>query len=249
MVFRDQTNHTINRSKECALKRDGHYRQHNLILAQCSGNIKPESYFKSKDRRHQFSRMQKLLASQHLPQAIAPGSMVGYQFFASYLNSYFPSQGSPSCPLDMSDIIISGIHMLPRKSPMVEKASSALSSVFLGKLHRDHSLLRHGLGLYTQALGQMSRKLDRKAYSDDMIYACVLFDQIEVRSSSYSNLVSTFLRKAHRKPDSSLSRISYQLVLTYTRIDRNYADLPSERYRLPSNECYIWTTPQSKGGE
>ena len=229
MVFRDQTNHTINRSKERALKRDEHDQQHNLSLAQCSGNIKPGPSFKSKDRRHQFNRMQKLLASQHLPQTIASGSMVGYQFFASYLNSYFPSQDSPSCPLDMSDIIISGIHMLPRKTPMLEKACSALSFVFLGKFHRDQSLLRHGLGLYTQALGQMSRKLDRKAYSDDIIYACVLFDQIEVRSSSYSTLFATFVQKAHRKPDSSLSRICYQLVLTYTRIDRNYAVLPSER--------------------
>ncbi|KAE8370998.1 hypothetical protein BDV26DRAFT_287114 [Aspergillus bertholletiae] len=167
-VFRDQTNHTITRSKKHAMKRDWNDQQYTLVLSQCNDNNKPELSYKFKDD-----------PAQDLPETIAPGSMVAYQFFASYLNSYFPSQDSSSCPLDMSDTIISGIHMLPRKTPMLENASSALSFVFLGKLHQDKSLLRHGLTLYTQALGQMSRKLDRKAYSDDIIYTCVLFDQIE----------------------------------------------------------------------
>lgn len=87
-----------------------------------------------------------------LPQTVAAGSMVGTQLFASYLSGYFPSKIRPICPLDMSHVIISGIHMMPRGESMLEKASSALSCVFLVKVHQDTPLLQYGLWLYNQAI-------------------------------------------------------------------------------------------------
>lgn len=67
---------------------------------------------------------------------------------------------------------------------MLEKANSALSCVFLGKLHQDRPLLRYGLRLYNQAIQDMLNALRRKAYSNDIVYTCMLFGQIEVRSVS-----------------------------------------------------------------
>jgi hypothetical protein len=65
---------------------------------------------------------------------------------------------------------------------MLEKACSALSCVFLGKLHQDKPILRYGLCLYNQAIQDMSKGLGRKAYSDGIVYTCTLFGQIEVRN-------------------------------------------------------------------
>jgi hypothetical protein len=133
-----------------------------------------------------MNRFQRLLQTLDLPHAVAPNSMIGSQLFASYLNGYFPSKVRPTCLLDTSYIIISGIHELPQKSSMLEKASSALSCVFLGKLYRDEALLRYGLRLYNRAIQEMSKALTRRAYSDDIVYTCMLFGQIEVRSVSPS---------------------------------------------------------------
>ncbi|KAJ5162039.1 hypothetical protein N7492_007431 [Penicillium capsulatum] len=108
--------------------------------------------------------------------------MMSSQIFASYLEQYFPRTFTPSAlDLDSSYSIISGIYMLPQKTLMLEKALSALACSFLGKLHRDNTLLRYGLRIYNQAIQDLSKSLGRKAYSDDIVYTCALFGQIEVR--------------------------------------------------------------------
>lgn len=72
--------------------------------------------------------------------------------------------------------------MLPRKSLMLQKATSALSCIFLGKLHSDKPALQYGLSLYNEAIYEMSKRISRRDYSADLIYTCVLFEQIEVRN-------------------------------------------------------------------
>jgi hypothetical protein len=178
LIFRDQTNHTIERAKEKVMKRASHGAQLSHAFVYCSDKIQPNSSFKSMDRPRRLSLPQ----TSGLSQSIAPGAMVGSQLFASYLNDYFPRKARPTCPLDMSYVIISGIYTLPQKSLMLEKASSALSCVFLGKLHQDKPLLQYGLWLYNQAIQDMSRALSRKPYNDDIVYTCTLFGQIEVSS-------------------------------------------------------------------
>ena len=128
--------------------------------------------------------------------------MIGYQLFASYLNDYFPSRVRPTGLLDMSYAILSGIYELPHKSSMLEKASSALSCVFLGKIHQDKALLRYGVGLYNQAIQEMLRALSRRNYSDDIIYTCTLFGQTEVRS-----VVSLHLGQSSQKARSTTVQI------------------------------------------
>lgn len=180
-----------------------------------------------------------------LTPAVAPGSMVGNQLFASYLYDYFPA--NPSCPFDMSHIIISSIYMLPPQSLMLEKAKSALSCVFLSKLHRDRTLLQYGLSLYTQAIQSMSKALSRKAYSYDIIYACVIFGQIEVRSRLFPPRFARY--KVHRKLDPSLPRVARPMVYTHRRTKRNYEVLSPKRGELSYHSCDLWPTSEIESGE
>lgn len=177
--------------------------------------------------------------------AVAPGSMIGNQLFASYLYDYFPAD--PNCPFDMSHIIISSIYMLPQQSLMLEKAKSALSCVFLSKLHRDKTLLQYGLSLYTQAIQGMSKALSRKAYSYDIIYACVIFSQIEVRSRLLPPLFARY--EVHRKLDPSLPRVACPMVYAHRRTKRNYEFLSPKRGELSYHRCNIWPTSEIKSGE
>lgn len=107
--------------------------------------------------------------------------MISSQLFASYLNYYFPAKVQPTGLLDMSYFIISGIHKLPQKGAMLQKASSALPCIFFGKIRQDKALLHYGLRLYNQAIQAMSRAVCRKICNDEIIYTCTLFGQIEVR--------------------------------------------------------------------
>lgn len=63
---------------------------------------------------------------------------------------------------------------------MLRKACSALSCVFLGKIHKDEPLLRYGIHLYNQAIYEMSKAINLKDNSADIIYTCAIFAQIEV---------------------------------------------------------------------
>lgn len=65
---------------------------------------------------------------------------------------------------------------------MLEKAISAISCIFLGKMDRNDNLLRHGLGLYNNAIKHMSTTLKRKAYSEDVLYTSMIFQELEVKS-------------------------------------------------------------------
>lgn len=108
--------------------------------------------------------------------------MVSSQVFSSYLDDFFPRMVKPACVVNLTYPIISTIYMLPQKSLMLQKATSALSCVFLGKLHRDKPVLQYGLSLYNEAIYEMSKRISRRDYSAELIYTCVLFEQIEVRN-------------------------------------------------------------------
>ena len=71
--------------------------------------------------------------------------------------------------------------MLPQKTTMLEKAGSVLACVFIGRVHQNNALLRYGLWLYNEAIHDMSKALRMNTYSDDIVYSCTLFGQIEVR--------------------------------------------------------------------
>lgn len=107
--------------------------------------------------------------------------MMRNQLFSSYFSHYFPVETERTCNIDASQFVISGISGLPQKTAMLEKALSALSCVFLGKIHHDEHALQYGLRLYNHAMQDMSRTITRNTYTDDIIYTCVVFQQIQVR--------------------------------------------------------------------
>ncbi|KAJ5669442.1 hypothetical protein N7462_010512 [Penicillium macrosclerotiorum] len=129
------------------------------------------------------ARSEKWVASTRatsLPQIVTPGQAKRDQVFSFYLSDYFPRMMERTCDIDVSQYIIKGICALPRKSPMLEKAFSALSCVFLGSVHKDEHMLQHGVSLYNQAIQHLANAINRSSYSDDVVYTCVIFQQIQV---------------------------------------------------------------------
>lgn len=63
---------------------------------------------------------------------------------------------------------------------MLEKSLAALACAWLGKQNNDAGLLKYGVQLYNVAIRQMASLITRDAYSDDIIYTTVLFQEIEV---------------------------------------------------------------------
>lgn len=110
--------------------------------------------------------------------------MKRHQFVSYYLEIYFPHTKGLGCDFDMTYSFFSSIFALPQKSQMLETAFSALSCVFLGKAHSNQQILQHGLQLYNHAIRTMSREMNRKDYSADIVYTCVLFQQIQVKRLS-----------------------------------------------------------------
>ena len=98
-----------------------------------------------------FSRPQllALLKTPNLPQTVTSGPMIRNQIFSSYLSAYFPRNKEHACDIDMPQFIISSISVLPQKSSMLDKALSALSCVFLGKIRHDEQFLQHGFNYTT----------------------------------------------------------------------------------------------------
>jgi hypothetical protein len=185
LVFRDKTERTIKRVKEKNAKKaastDADYsalfaRGLNSSVDQIDVNYFPKlQYFNQ-------SQPLALLQSYKLLQTIASGPMMRDQVFSLYLSGYFPQKMERTCDIDMSQFILSGIYALPQKSPMLERACSALSCVFLGKIYHNQQILQHGLRLYNQAIRQVAYAISRNAYNDDIVYTCVIFQQIQVRS-------------------------------------------------------------------
>jgi hypothetical protein len=110
--------------------------------------------------------------------------MVRSQLFSSYIDNYFPRKVKPDNTINFSYPIISAIYALPQKSPMLQRACSALSCIFLGKFHGDKHVLRYGVWLYNEAIHEMSKTISRKDFKADLVYTCTLFEQIEVSNNT-----------------------------------------------------------------
>lgn len=95
--------------------------------------------------------------------------------------------------VDLWYYLISNISALPTKGEMLEKSLAALSCAYLGKQNRDDRLLKYGVQLYNSAIRHMANMITRDAYSDDIIYTTVIFQEIEVNYSYF--LVMAFLGK------------------------------------------------------
>ncbi|KAJ5088450.1 hypothetical protein N7456_012066 [Penicillium angulare] len=111
-----------------------------------------------------------------VPVSVAPAQAMRIQIFGSFNQRFFTSQTSPLVTFDT--FLINSIGNLPRKSLMTEKAVSAISCLFLGKTNSDPAVFNHGLFLYNSAIRQMSNMINRGIYSNELVYAALIFVEI-----------------------------------------------------------------------
>lgn len=77
---------------------------------------------------------------------------------------------------------------------MLETACSALACVFLGKIRHDEQLLQYGVRLYNQAIRHLVYAINHNAYgsyTEDIVYTCVIFQQVQVGNITFSSKVDT----------------------------------------------------------
>lgn len=119
-----------------------------------------------------------------LPNTITTGPIMRDQFFSYYCSDYFPRIVRTG-DIDLSHFVISGIFALSQKSQMLENACSALACIFLGKIRRDDQLLQYGLRIHNNAIQRLVHTMSHNpcnSHMEDIVYTCVIFQQIQVRS-------------------------------------------------------------------
>lgn len=126
--------------------------------------------------------------------------MMRHQVISSYCRDYFPRIKCTN-DIDTSHFVFLSIFGLPQKSLMLETACSALGYIFQGRIRRDEHVLQYGVGLYNQAIRLLAHAISQKsdyASTEDIVYTCVIFQQVQVRSVEvyvkYSYTDSQFFR-------------------------------------------------------
>jgi hypothetical protein len=116
-------------------------------------------------------------------QDISSRPMMRDQIVSFYCSDFFP-RTMRSGDIDLSRFVFSGIFARPHKSKMLEISCSALACVFLGKMRHDQRLLQYGVRLYNNAIGYLVRAMNQNhhdSYNEDIVYTCVVFQQVQVR--------------------------------------------------------------------
>ncbi|KAJ5591672.1 uncharacterized protein N7459_002041 [Penicillium hispanicum] len=185
LVFRDQTDHTIKRSKEKRAKRATSAETDHSSPISC-GRVE-ELSFEDFLMLQYFSRPRLWAKSQtsSLPPTISSSTMMRNQVISSYLRDCCPRQIGSTCNIDITQVsrgVISDIFALPQKSVILDNACAALSCIFLGKIYHDEPVLQYGIQLYNYAIAYMSNAISRKAYSNDIVYTCAIFQQLQILS-------------------------------------------------------------------
>jgi hypothetical protein len=119
------------------------------------------------------------LPAVHLPTPVHSGSAMRTQILSSFIQIHFPPD-EPMSRVNLQQFLHSGIYRLPRESEMMDKALIAMSCLFLGKTQRDSLVFCHGLRLYNDAIGIMSTLIHQNTYSDEILYAAFIFQEIAV---------------------------------------------------------------------
>ncbi|KAJ6007661.1 hypothetical protein N7540_011637 [Penicillium herquei] len=112
-----------------------------------------------------------------LPVTVHSAETMRLQIFASFYQRYFFSESFHSTTSSDS-FVMSRIAGLAQKSQMVDRAMSAISCLFLGKMNRDATVLNHGIYLYNSAMRQISSMIQRGIYSDELLYITIICVEI-----------------------------------------------------------------------
>ncbi|KAJ6016218.1 hypothetical protein N7540_010809 [Penicillium herquei] len=124
-------------------------------------------------------------------QSISSGPAKLVQISSTYINLWFPMETPQISGIDMwfgKDSwfqIFTHIQQIPNKSPMLERAIIAISMVCLGKLNHDEVLVEQGIRWYNSSIRHLLHMIQRNDLSQDMIFATVIFQMLEVWYSPY----------------------------------------------------------------
>lgn len=134
------------------------------------------------------------------------------QLFATFMGAYFPTQSEGDSQVDSWRYLISSFHVLPNKTLMLQRALSAISCAYVGRLNDDDRLSHHGIQLYNSSMRSMSKMLCTRTHTEDALYATVIFQMIEVSRIWNRQCTALFAVKLYcpSKPESVVLTISSQ---------------------------------------
>ncbi|KAF3394132.1 hypothetical protein F1880_004991 [Penicillium rolfsii] len=111
------------------------------------------------------------------------------QLFSLFIDSYYPSSPTGQVSYrfrDASTLLEALPFMLNGKnSQLLDRATSALASVFVGKKFQDDQVIHHGVELYSQAINSFSALISRQGLPvREVLCANVIFQYFEVINST-----------------------------------------------------------------
>lgn len=121
-----------------------------------------------------------------LPPTINAAPQIRQQISSSYMDSWFPSTNLPEPGTDIYypvgdwNWLFTNFLQLSSNSPMLEEAVVAVSSISLGKMNRDDSLVHRGVASYNQSIRLMSNMIQQNMLTEELLFATVTFQMIEV---------------------------------------------------------------------
>jgi hypothetical protein len=63
---------------------------------------------------------------------------------------------------------------------MLERAISAVSCLYMGKMNKDDHMYNYGLDLYGTAIRSVKNNIYRNAWNAEIVYTAVIFQELEV---------------------------------------------------------------------
>lgn len=115
-----------------------------------------------------------------LSPAVSAGPALRSQMVSTFLDASFPVNLGFSDKIDVLPSLVVNISTRPVKSEMLERALSAVSCIYLGRINQDENLIHTGVGHYDMAIRYMSFMLYHRFQTDDMIYTTVIFQLLQV---------------------------------------------------------------------
>ncbi|GLI78476.1 hypothetical protein PoHVEF18_006791 [Penicillium ochrochloron] len=142
-----------------------------------------------------FMRFQSTPTSKAPPQptktpsiaVVNVNAQIRCQLFSLFIDSYYPTSPTGQVSYrfrDASNLLEAFPSMLNGKnSQLLDRATSALASVFVGKKFENDQMIHHGVELYSQAIHSFSRLISRQGLPvREVLCANVIFQYFEVGS-------------------------------------------------------------------
>lgn len=107
------------------------------------------------------------------------------QVFSSFLSAYFPLNTAGLAGADVWYYLFTGFAALPSRTggtsaSLLDKSMCALTCVGLGQIVQDQQLIYYGTSLYNAAIRHMSNMIQRNTPNEELLYATVIFQRLEV---------------------------------------------------------------------